>query len=441
MKNLPRKKAVMMLLKIEKDSAYINIEMNGLRRSGEYDEKDIRFIGELVNGVIKRKITLDHIISIHSSVKVKKISPFVLNVLRIGIYQMIFMDKVPDSAAVNECVKIVKKSSVYKSASFVNAILRSVKKDDFDGISTDGVSGLSLKYSFPEWIVKRWVDRYGEEFTKELLKSFNEKAGLCVRRTNKYTESEFEKMLTLEGTEFNKIKFSSFPDFNTCYTLTPSKNLENIDSFKKGAYYIQDPAASIAAYILNPEKNQTVIDMCAAPGGKSLYISDIMKNTGVVISCDIYEHKLELIKENAEKYGCTNIETLLCDATVYEEKFREKADRVLCDVPCSGLGIIRKKPDIRYSRKEDDIESLAKMSEKILDNASKYLKTGGVLVFSTCTIEPEENEKMVDKFLSSHRDFQIYPFGNDNFSYKTFYPNTDGTDGFFVCRLKKNGEK
>ncbi len=439
MSNLPRKKAVMMLLKIEKDSAYINIEMNGLRKSGEYDEKDIRFIGELVNGVIKRKITLDHIISIHSSIKLKKIAPFVLNVLRIGVYQIVFMDKVPDSAAVNECVKLVKKSSVYKSASFVNAILRSVKREDFEKISNDGESGLSLKYSFPEWMVKRWLERYGKEFTEELLKSLNDKSKLCIRRTNKYTEAEFEKMLSAEGTEFEKVLFTGFPEFDRCYTLSPSKTLENLDSFKKGAYYIQDPAASFASYILCPENNQTVLDMCAAPGGKSLYISDIMENTGRIISCDIYEHKLELIKENAEKYGCTNIEPLLLDATVYNEEFDEKADRVLCDVPCSGLGIIRKKPDIRYSRKEEDIESLSLISLKILENASKYLKKGGILVFSTCTIEPGENEETVEKFLLEHKDFEVYPFGEKKYPYKTFYPNIDGTDGFFVCRLKKNG--
>ncbi len=441
MSNLPRKKAVSMLMKIEKDCAYINIEMNALRKSGEYDEKDIRFIGELVNGVIKRKITLDYIISIHSSVKVKKISPFVLNVLRIGVYQMIFMDKVPDSAAVNECVKIVKKSSVYKSASFVNAILRSVKKEDFETISKEGTDGLSVAYSFPEWIVKRWTQRYGEAFAENLLKSLNEKSSLCVRRTNKYSETEFENMLNSEGTRFEKIRFPVSPDFDTCYKLYPSKSFEKLETFKNGAYYIQDPAAAFAAYILKPENNLTVLDMCAAPGGKSLYISDIMNNTGKILSCDIYEHKLELIKENAKKYGCTNIEAVLCDATVYDEKLKEKADRVLCDVPCSGFGIIRKKPDIRYSRKEEDIESLSKVSEKILENASKYLKKGGILVFSTCTIEPEENEMAVERFISKHKNFEIYPFGDENLPYKTFYPNTDDTDGFFVCRLKKNGEE
>ncbi|MBR5507979.1 MAG: methyltransferase domain-containing protein, partial [Clostridia bacterium] len=242
-------------------------------------------------------------------------------------------------------------------------------------------------------------------------------------------------------TKFEKIRFSEIPGFDRCYTISPENSFENLDSFKKGAFYIQDSAASFASYILMPEKNQTVLDMCAAPGGKSLYISDIMENTGRIISCDIYEHKLDLIKENAKKYGCTNIETILCDATVYDAQFREKADRVLCDVPCSGLGIIRKKPDIRYSRKEEDIESLASLSEKILDNASKYLKKGGILVFSTCTIEPEENEKAVEKFLASHKDFEIYHFGDNNLPYKTFYPNIDGTDGFFVCRLKKNGEE
>lgn len=439
MNNLPRKEALMMLLKIEKDFSYINHEMNEIRKIGQYTDQDIRFIGELVNGVIKRKITLDYIISLHSSVKLKKISPYVLNVLRIGVYQIIFMDKVPDSAAVNECVKLVKKSSVYKSASFVNAVLRNVTVDDYNNIGTETNEDISVKYSFPKWISDRWIKRYGVEFAVNLMSSLNSKSGIFVRRTNKATQAELESMFDSEGTSYNKVEIAWLPGFDRCYKIELSKSLDKLPSFLKGCFYVQDPAAAIAAYLVQASKDETIIDMCASPGGKSMYISDIMQNSGKIFSCDIYPQKIKLIEENAKKYGCENVVTLISDATVFNEKFENVADRVLCDVPCSGFGIIRKKPDIRYSRVQEDIYSLCGMSELILDNASKYLKPGGTLVFSTCTIEPEENEEVIKKFLSTHQNFSLYPFGTENISFKTFYPNIDHTDGFFVCRLKKNG--
>lgn len=433
----PRKKAVEILMNIEKNGAYSNIEMNKLRSTNEFSYLDLRFIGEIVNGVIKRKITLDYIISKHSSVKLKKISPFLLAVLRSGAYQILYMTKVPASAAVNESVKLVKKSSVYKSASFVNAILRKVSENDLPKKDSADIKNLSVFYSFPEWLCERWVERYGVEFTEKLMDSFNSRPSMFVRRSKILSQKELQSELKDEGIACQEFVFEDIPEFDYSLKLNRMDELDKSKAFANGHFYIQDPAAALAAYLLSPNENDTVIDMCAAPGGKSLFVADLMNNKGRVISCDIYEHKIKLIKSNAEKYGANIIEPIISDATVFNHEFEEIADRVLCDVPCSGLGIIGKKPDIRYTRCPEDIKSLSKLGLDILNNASCYLKSGGILVYSTCTIEPEENEETVNSFLACHPEFSILPFGNNHSLYKTFYPHIDGCDGFFVCRLQK----
>ncbi|MBE7051782.1 MAG: 16S rRNA (cytosine(967)-C(5))-methyltransferase RsmB [Ruminococcaceae bacterium] len=435
----PRKKAVSILIDIEKESAYTNIEMNKLRASGNFSELDVRFIGELINGVVKRKLTLDYVISKHSSLKLNKISPFVMAVLRIGVYQILYMDKVPDSAAVNESVKLVKKSAVYKSASFVNAVLRAVSASDIESLDISTDVGMSILYSFPLWIVERWNNRYGREFTASLLESMNLKPQLCVRRRKDVSAKDFVALMKNQGIIAEKIQIDLEPQFDYSFKLSDVHGLENVKAFEDGQFYVQDPAAAFAAYVLEPKKGDNIIDMCAAPGGKSLFIADLIDNDGKVTAFDIYDHKIKLIEDNSKKYSCNCIEAKIQDAGEYCEQLYQTADKVLCDVPCSGLGIIRKKPDIRYSHTSEDIMSLAELSFKILGNAAAYLKPGGTLVFSTCTIEPDENEKVTQRFLSAHPEFEPFPFSGEIF-HKTFYPNIDGTDGFYVCRLRKIGE-
>jgi len=437
-----RKTAVQILTDTEKNGAYINIEMNKLRGGNIYSEQDIRLIGEIVNGTVKRKITIDYIISLHSSTKLNKIAPFVLNVLRIGVYQILFMDKIPDSAAVNECVKIVKKSSVYRLSGYVNAVLRSVNKDDLATLPKDKTQYLSVKHSFPLWLTQRWINDFGFEFTDELMESLNKKSSLFVRcNTLVNSIPEFEEKLKKAGIDYAPVIISEMPEYNYSFKINNVKSLNSIPGFEDGAFYIQDPAASLAAFILEPQKGDMVIDLCAAPGGKSMFIADLMGDSGKIISCDIYEHKIKLIEENAKKYKVTSVVPTINDALVLNDKWLDSADRVLCDVPCTGFGIIRKKPDIKYTRKEEDISALAKMGNEILENAALYLKSGGVMVYSTCTIEKEENEDVINRFLESHPEFSLYPFGDKSENFYTAYPNKTDTDGFFVCRLKKNGVK
>ena len=439
-----RKTAANMLLNIEKNGAYINIEMNKLRKEVSHGEKDIRLIGEIVNGVIKRKLTLDYVISLHSSTKLKKISPYVLNVLRVGVYQLLFMDKIPPSAAVDECVKAIKKSSVSRLSGYVNAVLRAVKKEDILNLADNTCETLSIKYSYPLWLVKRWEREFGTQFTKELLISLNKKSPLYVRcNTLVNSTQEFKESLSSAGIEYEEVKIEHFKDYNYSFKLSNIKDISRVPGFNDGSFYIQDPAASLAAYLLESKEEDSIIDLCAAPGGKSLFLADLINNKGKIISCDIFEHKLKLISENAQRCKASSVEPTLNDASVLKEEWINTADRVLCDVPCSGFGIIRKKPDIKYARKEEDIKALSDLSLAILENGAKYLKDNGVLVFSTCTIEKEENEDVINKFLENHSEFSIYPFG-DNGEYKdgfyTSYPNITDTDGFFICRLIKQAE-
>ncbi|MBR2405112.1 MAG: 16S rRNA (cytosine(967)-C(5))-methyltransferase RsmB [Clostridia bacterium] len=437
----PRKKAVNMLLDIEKKSSYVNIEMNKLRALDDFSPIDIRFIGEIVNGVIKRKITLDYIIAKHSNVKLNKISPFILAVLRSAIYQILFMDKVPDSAAVNESVKIVKKSSVNRLSSYVNAVLRAVSQDDISSIDQTNIQGLSIYHSFPEWIVERWVNRFGFEFAQNLLFSLNQKAPLCIRRNVNMPQEDLSHLLNEYNIESSPVVISQLPDFDYCMQINVSKTMfTDTAAFKNGDFYIQDAAAALAAYLLEPQAGDKVIDMCAAPGGKSLFAAELMANSGSVVSFDIYEHKLDLISENCARHNISIVSPVLQDSSVFNPEYENSADKIICDVPCSGFGIIRKKPDIRYARTESDIAELAKLSYSILENAARYLKSGGTMVFSTCTIEQTENEDVIHKFLDKHKDFSLYPFTKSGIAYKTFYPHIDDTDGFFVCRLKKNGD-
>ncbi|MBQ4526547.1 MAG: 16S rRNA (cytosine(967)-C(5))-methyltransferase RsmB [Clostridia bacterium] len=435
----PRKRAVKMLMNIDKNDAFINIEMNKLRAENVFNDVDLRFIGQLVNGVVKHRLTIDYVISKHSDVRLNKIAPFVLSVLRCGVYQILYMDKIPVSAAVNECVKIIKKSSVSRLSGYVNAVLRAVSINDIQSINCKSAEGMSIALSFPLWLINRWIGFFGVDFTRELATALNKKSDLCIRRKIDIDCETIISHLESDGVKAFPVKFDFMPDFDYCFNVGNIGDLNSLKTFRNNEFYIQDPAASLASYLLFPKSGDTVIDMCAAPGGKSLFMAEIMGNKGRIIACDIYAHKLKLINDNCDRYGIDIVEPVLSDATVLKEEYIDFADKILCDVPCSGFGIIRKKPDIKYSRTEDDIYSLAKLGTSILNNASFYLKDGGTLVYSTCTIDPVENENVIENFLEYHDEFSPYPFDGDIY-YKTFYPHIDSTDGFFVCRLKKERE-
>lgn len=414
-----REIAMKVLYEIEYEGAYSNMALKNALRHGEISHRDKAFITHLVYGVTDKKLTLDYIISKFSKIKLKKISKYILIILRMGVYQIKFMDKVPESAAVNECVKLARRYGHGASAGFVNGMLRNVVRSDIE-YPKDKIEYMSVKYSVPLWLCKKWINDFGYEFTNELLKSFEQSARVCVRpNTLKITEQELSDKLNDEG---NKAEVKN----NLVYI--EGFDIGNDELYKKGYYTVQDEAAYTAGKVLAPKSGETVIDMCAAPGGKTTHLAEIMCNKGEIFAFDIHEHKIAIIQKNAERLGISIIKTEISDGSVFNKKYAEKADKILCDVPCSGLGIIRRKPEIKWNRNEDD--DFHSLQEQILLNASKYLKKGGELVYSTCTINKEENEEVTSGFLKENSNFEkLYE--------KTFYPHIDNTDGFYICKIKR----
>lgn len=417
MKNA-RETAMRVIYAVEFDGAYSNMALKKAL-SSDMINQDKAFVTTLVYGVIDKKVTLDYIISRYSKLKLKKISKYILIILRMGIYQLMFMDKVPESAAVNESVKLAKRYGHGASAGFVNGVLRSVIKTDIEYPSEKN-EYLSVKYSFPLPLCEKWAADFGYEFTEELLQSFGEEPQLNLRpNTLKTTASELCEGLNKNGIEA-VIKDN--------YIVSKGFDIASDPLYKDGLYTVQDAAAMQAAIMLAPQKGETVIDMCAAPGGKTTHMAELMENEGRIYAFDVHEHKIELIKKNAERLGITIIEASISDGAVHESRFDGKADKVLCDVPCSGLGIIRRKPEIKWNR--EDISNLPAIQHRILANGAEYLKTGGEIVYSTCTIEKEENEAVTGRFLAERKGFEkVYE--------KTFYPHIDNTDGFYICKMKR----
>ncbi len=414
-----REVALLVLYRVENDGAYPNILLKDMIDK-DMSKQDRAFVTNLVYGVINRQITLDYIISQKSKLKLKKISKFILIILRMGIYQMLYMDKIPHNAAVNESVKLAKRYGHSASSGFVNGVLRSLGKNGFE-LPKEKNEELSIKYSFPLWMCKKWVNEFGYEFTNELMASFLEEPSLVIRPNTLKTDADtLLKMLTDKGIDAT---------LQDCAIVCGGLDVANDTLYREGFYTVQDIAAMQAAIALSPQVGETVIDMCSAPGGKTTHIAELMQNSGKIYAFDVYEHKIELVKSNAKRLGIDIIDAFPCDATQYDEKFKELADRVLCDVPCSGTGIIRRKPDIKLNRTEDDC--FYQIQSEILNNGARYVKHDGVLVYSTCSIEKEENEVVTSTFLDSNKEFEkLYE--------KTYYPNIDGTDGFYICKMKRN---
>jgi len=443
-----RETALKILYEINEKGAYSNVSINKhLSRNSELKNIDKAFVTELVYGTVKWKLKLDYIISKFSNLKLNKISPWILNVLRLGVYQLIYMDRVPDSAACNESVKLAKKYGHGASGGFVNGVLRSVSRNKNNIVYPDRESNLvrylSIMYSHPEWMVENFLSRYGEKFTESLLKSNNETPDITIRvNTCKITKEEILKEFYKEGISAREGNYA-----HEAIILNNPSSITEIEAFKQGYFQVQDESSMLVGYILDPKPGETVIDVCSAPGGKATHIAQLMKNTGLVLARDIHPHKIKLIDEAALRLSFDIIKTQLFDATKLDTDLVEKADGVLVDAPCTGLGIIRKKPDIKWARNTNDLEEIKKLQGTILETASKYVKPGGKLVYSTCTIQKEENEDIVESFLNKNPDFEPVDItdclpGNlvketSKNGYIQLYPNIDKTDGFFISKMVK----
>ncbi len=412
-----RETAMRVIYDVEFNGAYSNMALKKAIPAG-MERRDRAMTASLVYGVIDKKLTLDYVISKFSKLKIKKLSKYILIILRMGIYQIMFMDKIPVSAAVNESVKLARRYGHGASAGYVNGVLRSVSKESVE-YPTDKTEFLSVRYSFPESMCKRWIDDFGYEFTEEMMKAFEKPPELCLRpNILKITADELVKRL---GGGYARGGIA---------VMRAGFDVASDDMYKNGFYTVQDAAAYSAVKTLAPQAGETVIDMCAAPGGKATAMAEMMNNKGKILAFDIHEHKIDLIRKNAERLGITIIEAKLRDGREFDASYSERADKVLCDAPCSGLGIIRRKPEIKYGYDADNDLPVTQL--KLLENAARYLRKGGEMVYSTCTVEKRENEEVTDGFLRDNPNFEkLYE--------KTFYPHTDGTDGFYVCKMKRTG--
>jgi 16S rRNA (cytosine967-C5)-methyltransferase len=447
--DLPRETALKILYDINEKGAYSNIAIDKHLDSTELKAVDRGFITELVYGTVKWRLKIDWVIEQFSNVKLRKLSPWILNILRMGIYQLIFTDRVPESAACNESVKLAGKYGHQASRGYVNGILRNIARNKnsikYPDENADMIKYLSVKYSHPEWLVEKWLKRYGREFAEGLLESNNGVADLTVRaNTLKTSRDELIRSLNLEGMEAEAGKYIS-----EAIRLNKPSSITGSDLFSQGLFQVQDESSMLVAHILDPKPGELVMDLCSAPGGKATHIAQLMENRGTVIARDIHPHKIRLIAQAAERLGTEIVKPEVFDALKLDHNYIGKADKVLVDAPCTGYGILRRKPDIKWSRNLEDQNEIVELQKKILEIASEYVKPGGMLIYSTCTIEPEENEDVVEEFVISHSEFefcgieQLLPgplAGRSREGYLQLFPNIDGIDGFFIAKMRKKGD-
>ena len=444
MKPNPRSIVLDALMRVEENDAYSNIVLGSALRDSGLSGRDRAFAAMLFYGVLERKLLLDYNLSRFSSRSVTKLDPEVLMILRMGLYQLRFMDSVPDRAAVNEAVALCKSKGLHSASGYVNGVLRAAAGTEEILLPEKRKSKnkyLSVKYSCPEKIIKLWRSAYGDDITLRILSGLEGRPPVCARvNTLRTTSEELGARLSDEGISVRSSEL--VPD---CLFLEKTGAIEETKSYREGLFHIQDSASQICCGILSPEEGQTVTDVCSAPGGKSFTIAQLMRNRGRIVSCDLYEHRLGLVKEGAERLGIDIIETMAADSST--EKGFPLSDRILCDVPCSGLGIIRRKPELRY-KEDHGLRELPEIQYSILKNCASALKPGGLLVYSTCTLNPEENSGVIRRFLAEMPEFEACPIKlppgvtriiGEEENELTLFPAPDSTDGFFIslCRRKK----
>ena len=424
----PRLLAYNLLLKAEKYNQYSNIILDNALTDSGMSNPDRRLASTLFYGVIEKKLTLDYQIANLSQRPINKLDIEVLTALRLGIYQLAFLDRIPAHAAINETVNLCSK----KVSGFVNAVLRSYTR--CDGIALpekdDTVKYLSVSYSVCEPIVEKFLSVFGEEETEKLLGAFTVCTDTTIRvNTLKISRDTIAKKLD------NPVKTKHSPS-----GLYVHGSVRGFYGFDNGLFFVQDQASQICTEVLGAKENDVVIDVCSCPGSKSFGAAIDMNNKGKIYSFDLHENKLSLVRSSAERLGIDIIETAAHDGRVLIPELQGQADKVICDVPCSGFGVLGKKPEIRYKDPEFS-KNLPNIQSAILNNACNYVKEGGVLVYSTCTLLPEENEEIIKAFLSTHDDFslcswQVGEICSDGML--TLLPHVHGTDGFFIAKLIRN---
>lgn len=437
-----------MLLDICEKGEYSHMVLRQTLRKYQYlDKRDRAFITRITEGTIENRILIDYVIDKFSKVKVKKMKPLIRNLLRMSVYQIMFMDSVPVSATCNEAVKLAIKRSFGQLRGFVNGVLRAVirEKDNIKlpNASESIVDYLNVVYSMPTWIVEQLIVQYGMEEASRIIKSVsNHDDSICVRaNTSKASLSNIIKLLEEDALEVIKSDI-----YENCLYLKNVDYLENIQAFNEGLISVQDLSSMLVAVIANPKKDDVCLDLCAAPGGKALHLWELMNGSGKVIARDISEHKVGLIEENIDRTEALGVVAEVYDATILDKEMIEKADIVIADLPCSGLGIMGKKSDIKYNITLESQKELVKLQRDILANAWQYVKKGGTLIYSTCTLNKEENIEnakfIEDNFPMKRVDISSYVpegfcDGTGKDGYIQMLPGINGTDGFFISRFER----
>ena len=409
----------------------------------ELDRREAALAARLAYGVLQNRALLDFYLDACCTQRFDQLEPFIRDVLRLGAYQILFMDRVPDSAAVDESVELVKQKKHKRASGMVNAVLRrlSREKNALPEIpSEDRAAYLALRYSHPKWLTERLMELLGGEEAEAYLRLDNEAVPTTIQRNSlKCTAEELCGSLAESGASL-----AAHPWMPDCWLLSGGGGVEQMSAFQRGFFQIQDAAARAAVLAAGVRPGDQVLDVCAAPGGKSFAAAMAMEDRGEIVSCDIHQHKLALIEKGAQRLGLTCIRPELADGQQTRTEWLKAFDVVLCDVPCSGLGIIRKKPDVRY-KDPAQLAGLPRVQSAILENASQYVKPGGVLLYATCTILPEENSGVTEVFLSRHPEFGREPFSlpgreEENDGSLTLWPQRHGTDGFYICKMRSRAD-
>ena len=433
-----RELALGVLMEVTKEGGYSHVVLRSVLEKHQYLEKKERaFLTRLSEGTIQRMIELDYIIDRFSSVKVNKMKPVIRNILRMAVYQMKYMDSVPVSAACNEAVKLARKKGFSSLSGFVNGVLRSIGKNldsvEYPQETENPIEAVCVRCSMPEWIVRQWAEDYGIQRAGEIAETFLQDAPLTIR-TNllKITPEELKKRLTAEGVTAEAVDTSLYPGLTYAFAISGFDYLDALPSFQEGLFYVQDISSMLAVEMTGVKAGSYVIDVCGAPGGKSIHLAEKMKGTGMVEARDLTEYKTAVIEENIARQKLTNVRAVCRDATIFYEEDVEKADVVMADLPCSGLGVLRKKTDIKYKMSREQQMELVQLQRRILDTIFPYVKQGGVLLYSTCTIHSGENEENVRWFLKRHPEFTLVEM-------RQIFPGQRLGDGFFIAKLVRDG--